>query len=317
MTPPVAAWRSSCVSLIALVVALSQQPVATAAPAFDLETVADGVYVHRGLQQDPNATNGGDIANIGYIVGERCVAVIDSGGTRAIGAQLLAAIRRQTAKPICYLIHTHVHPDHSFGDAAFADPATVIVAHAEYPAALAARRDGFLASLQRTLGAAAAAGSGSAMPSLLVRDRETLDLGGRRLSLQAWPTAHTNHDLSVFDEHSRTLWTGDLLFIERVPVVDGRVTGWLKVMTALRALQPAHLVPGHGPVDREVDAAFGPQQHYLEQLVSDVRAALKAGATLAQTVDTLGLQPQPAWLLFDGYHRRNVTAVYTELEWED
>lgn len=312
-----AARRSSGGSLIALTALLSLQPGAAAVPDFAIEPVADGVYVHRGQQQDANAANGGDIANIGYIVGERCVAVIDSGGSRAIGARLLAAIRRQTDKPVCYLIHTHVHPDHGFGDAAFADPETVIVAHVDYPAALAARRDGFLARLQRTLGAAVAAGSGSAVPSLLVGDRATLDLGGRRLSLQAWPTAHTNHDLSVFDERSRTLWTGDLLFVERVPVVDGRATGWLQVMAALRALQPTQLVPGHGPVAREVDAAFEPQQRYLEQLINDVRAALKAGATLAQTVDKLGLQQQPAWLLFDDYHRRNVTAVYTELEWED
>lgn len=193
----------------------------------------------------------------------------------------------------------------------------MFVAHAEYPAALAARRDGFLANLRHTLGAAAD-GSGSTVPTLLVRDRETVDLGNRRLSLQAWPTAHTNNDLTVFDERTQTLWTGDLLFVDRIPVVDGRATGWREVMTALRALKPAHLVHGHGPVKHSVDAAFEPQQQYLDQLVNNVRAALKAGNTLAQTVETLGTEPpQKAWLLFDDYHRRNVTAVYTELEWED
>ncbi|MDP3294817.1 MAG: quinoprotein relay system zinc metallohydrolase 2 [Nevskia sp.] len=290
---------------------------AAAASAFSIERVAEGVYLHRGQQQDATAANGGDIANIGYIVGDRCVAVIDSGGTLAIGTALRDAIRRETAKPICYLIHTHVHPDHSFGDPAFADPATMFVAHAEYPAALAARRDGFLANLRYTLGAAAD-GSGSTVPTLLVQDRETVDLGNRCLSLQAWPTAHTNNDLTVFDERTKTLWTGDLLFVDRIPVVDGRATGWLKVMAALRALKPAHLVPGHGPVQHNVDAAFGPQQQYLDQLINSVGAALKAGTTLAQTVDTLGREPpQKAWLLFDDYHRRNLTAVYTELEWED
>ncbi|WP_273452977.1 quinoprotein relay system zinc metallohydrolase 2 [Nevskia ramosa] len=290
---------------------------ATAAPDFSLEKVAEGIYVHRGQQQDITAANGGDIANIGYIAGDRCVAVIDSGGSLAIGTALREAIRRATAKPVCYLIHTHVHPDHSFGDAAFKDPATVFVAHAEYPAALAARRDGFLAKLRSTLGAAAE-GSGSAAPTLLVSDRETLDLGNRRLSLQAWPTAHTNNDLTVFDERTQTLWTGDLLFVDRIPVVDGRALGWLKAMAALRALKPAHLVPGHGPVQHDAGAAFKPQQKYLDQLINSVRAALKAGTTLAQTVETLGREPpQKTWLLFDDYHRRNVTAVYTELEWED
>ncbi len=310
-----AAWRST-LALIVLLAGTLLTP-ATAVPAFSLEKVADGIYVHRGQQQDATAANGGDIANIGYIVGDRCVAVIDSGGSLAIGTALREAIHRATAKPVCYVIHTHVHPDHSFGDAAFKDPATVFVAHAEYPAAMAARRDSFLAKLRSTLGAAAD-DSGSAAPTLLVSDRETLDLGNRRLSLRAWPTAHTNNDLTVFDERTKTLWTGDLLFVDRIPVVDGRALGWLKVMAALRAMKPAHLIPGHGPVKHNADTAFGPQQQYLDQLVSSVRAALKAGSSLAQTVDTLGNQPpQKAWLLFDDYHRRNVTAVYTELEWED
>lgn len=310
-----AAWRSTLASIVLLAGTLPTR--ATAVPDIGLEKVTEGIFVHRGQQQDITAANGGDIANIGYIVGDRCVAVIDSGGSLAIGTALREAIRRTTAKPVCYVIHTHVHSDHSFGDAAFADPATVFVAHAEYPAAMAARRDGFLAKLRDTLDGAAE-GSGSAAPSLLVSDRETLDLGNRRLSLQAWPTAHTNNDLTVFDQRTRTLWTGDLLFVDRTPVVDGRVLGWLKVMTALRALKPAHLIPGHGPVQHDADAAFGPQRQYLDQLVSSVRAALKAGSTLAQTVETLGNQPpRQAWLLFDNYHRRNVTAVYTELEWED
>ena len=310
-----AAWRSTLASIVLLAGTLLTP--ATAVPDFSLEKVAEGIYVHRGQQQDITAANGGDIANIGYIAGDRCVAVIDSGGSLAIGTALREAIRRATAKPICYLIHTHVHPDHSFGDAAFEDSATVFVAHAEYPAALAARRDGFLAKLRSTLGAAAE-GSGSAAPTLLVSDRETLDLGNRRLSLQAWPTAHTNNDLTVFDERTQTLWTGDLLFVDRIPVVDGRALGWLKAMAALRALKPAHLVPGHGPVQHDAGAAFKPQQEYLDQLINSVRAALKAGTTLAQTVETLGREPpQKTWLLFDDYHRRNVTAVYTELEWED
>jgi len=310
-----AVQRSTLASIVLL--AGVQLTPATAAPDFKLEKVADGIYVHRGQQQDATAANGGDIANIGYIAGDRCVAVIDSGGSLAIGTALRDAVHKAAAKPICYLIHTHVHPDHSFGDAAFKDPATVFVAHAEYPAALAARTDGFLAKLESTLGAAAD-GSGSATPTLLVSDRQTLDLGNRRLSLQAWPTAHTNNDLTVFDERTKTLWAGDLLFVDRIPVVDGRALGWLKVMTALRALKPAHLVPGHGPVQHDADAAFAPQQQYLDQLINNVRAALKAGNTLAQTVETLGREPpQKAWLLFDDYHRRNVTAVYTELEWED
>ena len=311
--------RIGLTSTAALLLALLLPPaVCRAADApLTLESPADGVFVHRGAQAEPGAANRGDIANIGFIVGSRCVAVIDSGGSRAIGAALLAAIRQRTDLPVCYVIHTHVHPDHSSGDSAFAEAATVFVAHAEFPAALAARRDAFRASLERALGKAAAAGSEITVPGLLISGERTLDLGDRPLRLHAWPTAHTNQDLTVFDERSRTLWTGDLLFVERIPIVDGKALGWLKVMTALRAIDAAHLIPGHGPIDRPADLAFGAQQRYLEQLVGDCRAAVANGTTLAAAVDTIGSDTRSQWLLFDAYHRRNVTTVYTELEWED
>ena len=71
------------------------------------------------------------------------------------------------------------------------------------------------------------------------------------------------------------------------------------------------------PLDRPVDAAFGAQKNYLHKLITECRAAVRNGTTLAKSVESIGLDENKNWLLFDDYHRRNVTAVYTELEWED
>lgn len=281
-----------------------------------LENPADGIYVHRGAMATTAPENGGDIANIGFIVGSRCVAIIDTGGTRAIGAALLAALRKRTDKPVCYVIHTHVHPDHSFGDAAFVGDATVFVAHARFPAALAARREGYRQALDRLLGVQAA-GSEIAMPTLLVEGERQLDLGDRVISLKAWPTAHTNQDLTVFDLRTKTLWTGDLLFAGHVPVVDGKAIGWLAAIDALIALNAAHVIPGHGTPLRDAATAFADQRRYLQVLVSECRLALRDGVTLATAVNAVGSVEKERWLLFEDYHRRNVTAVYTELEWEN
>jgi len=137
------------------------------------------------------------------------------------------------------------------------------------------------------------------------------------LELRAWPTAHTDNDLTVYDRRSRTLFASDLLFVQHLPVVDGNLRGWLRVMPQLAAIAAARVVPGHGPVRADWPGAMQPQQAYLEALLRETRAALKARKTLAEAVDNVGTAAASGWQLVERFHRRNVTAAFAELEWED
>ncbi len=179
---------------------------------------------------------------------------------------------------------THVHPDHFFGAAAFLEDHAQFVAHENYPVQLAARARSYEKSLQRDLGHAAA-GSEIVSPTLLVRQRVELDLGGRTVVVQAWPPAHTDDDLTVFDMPTSTLWLSDLLFVGHTPVIDGTITGFLAVMKDLRAVVAVQYVPGHGRSNLPWPQPLDAQQRYFTVIMDETRAALRSRKTIQQATD--------------------------------
>ena len=296
---------------------------AAAAPSepapLTVDEVQPGVFVHPGRLEDWGRENGGDVANLGFIVGSRCVAVIDTGGTPLVGRALRAAIQRTTQLPVCYVINTHAHPDHVLGNVAFTEgqgPLPQFVASAAFTRALGAREPYYLNALQRDFGIDLTHQS-IVYPSVTVDRSFDLDLGDRVLTLQAWPTAHTDNDLTVYDRRTRTLFAGDLLFVSHLPALDGSLRGWIKVMADLAKLDVQAVVPGHGAVSNDWPSALHPQSEYLHTLLSDTRAAIANGWTIQQAVNRITVPPGEHWLLTDRFQRRNVTAAYAELEWED
>ena len=300
---------------LALVVALAWPATAVEITALPVTEIALGVFVHNGVHEEASAANEDGIANIGFIIGDQAVAVVDPGGSYAEGEALRAAIRVRTEKPIRYVILTHVHPDHIFGAAAFRRDHPDFVGHAKLPGALAQRGDYYLRRLHEALGQGAD-GSEVVPPTVLVADRLDLDLGHRHLIVQARGPAHTENDLTLFDEKTQTFWLSDLLFVDRIPVIDGSLIGWLKELDGLIAVAADRAVPGHGPVSVPWPAAAEPERRYLETLARDTRAAIKAGIGIANAYRQVANSERGQWLLFDEYHPRNVTASYKELEWE-
>ncbi len=299
--------------------------VSAAAPAggveqgqeFDLSEVAPGIYVHHGRHELPLAENHLDIANIGFVVGERCVAVIDPGGSYLVARRLKAALRRITDKPVCFVIDTHIHGDHLLGNAVFRGEGVVFIGHERLPDALLSNEEFFEKQFIGPMGE----GGGPdyfVIPERLVKagQEQRIDLGNRELILRAWPKAHTSTDLTVYDPGTRTLWAADLLFMERIPPLDGSLKGWLAVMDELEKVPAGRVVPGHGPVSAPWPEAMEPQRRYLITLLDETRAAIAEGMDLQEALKKVGYSERENWVLFDDVHGRNVTRAYTELEWE-
>ena len=152
-------------------------------------------------------------------------------------------------------------------------------------------------------------------PTLTVEGEIKLDLGNRSLALEAWRAAHSDNDLTVLDEASGTLFAGDLLFVQHVPVLDGSIRGWLAAIDELERIPAKQVVPGHGPVSAW-PGALAAERAYLERLAADCRDLIKRGVPLAEAARVAGAAEKPHWRLFDAYNARNATAAYSELEWE-
>jgi quinoprotein relay system zinc metallohydrolase 2 len=310
--------RAACLSLAAagwLSALLSVAAPQNAMAPLAVSELADDVFVHIGAVALMSRENEGAIANIGFVVGHDAVAVIDTGGSVVEAARLKAAIRQVTAKPIRYVINTHMHPDHVFGNAAFVADGTVFVGHRNLPRALAARGQFYINAFRKLMGEELLAPVEIIPPTRLVDDQLRLDLGGRVLTLRAWPAAHTDCDVTVVDEATGTLFAGDLVFAQHIPVVDGSILGWLGVMDALGQIPASRVVPGHGEVATDWPLALAAQRRYLERLSGDVRGQIARGTPLAAAVATAGRSEAGAWTLFEDYNARNATAAYAEIEW--
>lgn len=281
--------------------------------------VAPGVFVHPGRHVHLDNPHRDDIANSGFVIGDDCVAVIDPGGSVAQGRRLRAAIRAQTDLPVCLVFNTHVHFDHLIGSAAFADDFAAgaqLVGHSGLAEAIAANQAFFAEDFVTEMDAGGGTPVQLPAPSVAVADTASFDLGARPLVATAFETAHSHTDLTVFDETTATLFTGDLVFRTRIPALDGSVVGWRKALARLSTLPVAVWIPGHGGHTTDPVAALGPISEYLSALEAETRDAIDAGLSLSEAKASVAPSVAREWALADENHARNVSRAFRELEWE-
>ena len=197
------------------------------------------------------------VPNVGIVVGEDAVLVVDTAMGPANGSRVLAAAKEKAQGKRLLVTITHFHPEHGFGAQAFRNEATIVYNRAQRDE-LHDKGAGYV-ELFRTFGPAVAAaleGVELVDPDEVYDGETELDLGGRTVQLRTWGVAHTRSDQVVFLPEERILFAGDLLEERIFPIYpyfppdDADVDGhrWIDVLRRLEELEPAVVVPGHGAV---------------------------------------------------------------------
>lgn len=268
--------------------------------------VAAGVWMIEGEREVFAEANGGAIVNVALIETGTGALVVDTGSSLLMGAEI-RAFAEERLGGVAAVVNTHQHPDHWFGNAAFAD--RPILALGATTAACRANGPGYADSLYDILGGWMA-GTEPTPPN-----REAapgaLTIGGRTLRLMAF-SGHTVADLALLDETSGVLVAGDLLFLDRAPSLpDADFAAWLAALDALAAVEAAGALPGHGPFRRS-NEALAQTRAYLVA----VRDRLDRAASLGLTpIEAMSAGPPPAFATLGANPEEYLRSV--AMRWSD
>ena len=250
----------------------------------------------------PSSTEGLG-ANSGFIVGNESVLVIDSRFSYSHARQLLAAIRSVTDLPVKYLVNTHYHPDHVWGNAIFRAEGAMILARPEtsiemerftpvYMEYYSGRKPDVFEMVREVE---------LTLPDSFITDELRLDLGGIEAVVTFSGPAHTAGDLTVSVPSKKIIFTGGLVSNGYHPNMGDQgadFANWLVTLDKLEEAGPKIVVPCQGPAG-DADM-IGFQRDYLVDLAGLTVDAIRRGRTLSRAILEIKVPGT------DGYHQDNL-----------
>lgn len=301
---------TACAALVLLTAPVLADPV------LRHQEIAPGVHALIGPTTQRDAQNLGNNATFGLIVTEEWGAVlIDAGATWAGAEMIHDAVREITAQPVVYVINTGGQDHRWLGNEYWQDQGATVIASEDAVADQRARGSMQMTALAQLVGKDAA-GTMPAFADITFKDSHTLVLGDAFIQIIHPGAAHTPGDSFVWLPQSRTVFTGDIVYVGRIlGVIEVSDTAsWIDSFAAIAALEPDHVVPGHGPVT-DLATAKRDTLDYLTNLRTRISEHIDAGGDIIGAVDVD--QSGFAYLdNFDQLARRNAQAAFSRMEWE-
>ena len=290
-------------------------PLAAAAEVLKVHDVASGIWAIEGPSEQRNPENLGNNATFGLIETTEGAVLVDPGGTWRGAEALHTLVRQLTEHPVTHVINTGGQ-DHRWLDNGYwlAKGATVIASE-DAVADQEARGSMQMTMLSQLLGDELQ-GTEAAYADVTFDEAYDLDLGGRHIEIRRPAAAHTPGDSFVWLPEERVVFTGDIVYVGRVPGVMefSDSASWLDAFAAIEALEPLKVVPGHGPLTT-LEQAKADTRDYLSNLRETMRAHIDQGGDIIDSVHVD--QSAFAYLgQFEALAGRNAQAVFQQMEWE-
>ena len=278
--------------------------------------VAPGVYAVIGDLGGRTYENESLNANVGFIVSDDGVVVVDPGATYQSARKLHAAIRRVTDRPVKWVINTGGQDHRWLGNGYFREQGAEIIAHAKAKADMTARGADQLAALAPIL-KEKLEGTRPVLPTRTFPDRLSLKAGGREIQVMHLGSAHTPGDSVVWLPRERVLFSGDVVYVDRllgvIPVSS--VKRWIATFDAMAKLEPKTIVPGHGAVC-DLAKARRDTYDYLVLLRTHMKKAAADFVDLQRAIGTLDQSAFARLRNFDELKGGNASRAYLEAETE-
>lgn len=289
----------------------------SALPAYALDSVkvAENVYAIVGPLDQRSAENLANNATFGLVVTDDGAVLVDTGGSWLGAAELHAAVREITDQPVRFVINSGGQDHRWLGNDYWQQQGAEVIASNE---AVADHKD--RASVQMTglsvLIGDNLTGTVPAYADITFDTEYDFELGGVAFVITFAGQAHTPGDSFVWVPSASTVFTGDIVYMERILGIGGQSHSgtWIEVFEAVAALNPTHIVPGHGgPTD--LAGATASTYDYLVNLRTQMGAYIDDGGDI---IDSVHVDQQVFSYLenFEGLAKRNAQQVFSEMEWE-
>jgi len=285
-------------------------------PDLKLTQVTPHTYYAQGMLALGSPLNQNFISNAGVVVAPEGVVVIDALGSPALAERLIAEIKTITDKPIRYVIVTHYHADHVYGLQAFREIGATIIAQekgrvylnsATAKQRLEVSREALAPWINEQTELQAA--------DQWVAENQSMMLSGWQFDLLKVGPAHTPDDLAIYLPQEDVLFAGDLMFQGRIPFVgNANSNGWIASLEQLLTIDPAVVVPGHGPhsTDPEEDLKF--TRDYLKFLQDSMYDAARNLDDFDETYKNTDWSVYESMPLFRAANRMNAYNVYLSIQ---